>query len=273
MAWDAERILDRIGPRPDETIDLAQTALALAALDRPRAPLAPYVAHLKALPEAVAAAGPVASAAEAAERLAAVLGGELGYRGDEHDYDDMQNANLMRVIDRKRGLPVSLGILYIHAARACGWHAEGLNFPAHFLIAVSHGGQRQILDPFDGGARRTVPDLRRRLKRHLGHEAELKPEHYRAVSNRDILLRLQNNMLTRAVAGRRLSRARVVLGRMVGIAPAHPGLHREMALLEAHGGAMNSALLHAERYADLAADPSEKQAAAVLLQRLRRQLN
>src|SRR3546814_8592275 len=43
---------------------------------------------------------------------------EFGYHGDTESYDDPQNADLVRVIDRRMGLPVSLGVLYIHAARA-----------------------------------------------------------------------------------------------------------------------------------------------------------
>ena len=51
-------------------------------------------------------------------------------------YDDPQNADLMAVIDRRRGLPVALGILYIHAARAAGLEASGLNTPDHFLLQL-----------------------------------------------------------------------------------------------------------------------------------------
>src|SRR3546814_8702530 len=50
--------------------------------------------------------------------LAGVLLAEFGYHGDTESYDDPQNADLVRVIDRRMGLPVSLGVLYIHAARA-----------------------------------------------------------------------------------------------------------------------------------------------------------
>ena len=53
--------------------------------------------------------------------LARTLVGRHGYAATTSTYDDLQNANLMRVIDRKRGLPVALGILYIHAARRQGW--------------------------------------------------------------------------------------------------------------------------------------------------------
>lgn len=271
MTWAADQVLDRIGSQGDEEIDLAEAALALAALDRPRVSSERYIDHLNSLGPALAAAVAADEAGGAVQLLAKTLHGEFDYCGDNRTYDDMQNANLMRVIDRRKGLPVALGILYIHTARAGGWHAEGLNFPVHFLIAVSRNGEREILDPFDGGARCAPRDLRRRLKQHLGDDAELAPQHYKAVGNRDILLRLLNNILTRAVAARRLARARIILGRMVGIAPARGPLHREMAMLEAHGGALDNAVVHAERYAELAVGASERHDAASLLQRLKRQ--
>jgi regulator of sirC expression with transglutaminase-like and TPR domain len=126
--------------------------------------------------------------------LIQVIADDLGYRGDELTYDDLQNANLMRVIDRRKGLPVALGILYIHAARAQGWQAHGLNFPAHFLIAVEIAGQRAILDPFRGQRIGGAGALRGLLKSMLGEDAELSPAHSATLPNRAVLLRLQNNI-------------------------------------------------------------------------------
>ena len=83
-----------------------------------------------------------------ADALAAVLAEGYGYAGDTLTYEDLQNANLMRVIDRKKGLPVALGILYIHAGRAQGWDIAGLAFPGHFLVRIEGRGERRILDPF-----------------------------------------------------------------------------------------------------------------------------
>ena len=48
------------------------------------------------------------------------ISGDFRYRGDEETYDDLDNANLMRVIERRKGLPVALGILYLYAARSQG---------------------------------------------------------------------------------------------------------------------------------------------------------
>ena len=61
--------------------------------------------------------------------------GRYGYDGDRLSYDDPRNADLMAVIDRRRGLPVALGILYIHAARAAGFEARGLEFARPFSVA------------------------------------------------------------------------------------------------------------------------------------------
>src|SRR3546814_19245031 len=84
----------------------------------------------------------------------------------------------MRVIDRRKGLPVALGILYMHAARAQGWPAVGLNFPGHFLLRLERHGERAILDPFNEGRVHGATELLDLLKAMQGQDAELGPEHY-----------------------------------------------------------------------------------------------
>src|SRR4029077_16348765 len=133
-----------------------------------------------------------------AQVLSEVICGEFRYCGDEETYDDLDNANLMRVIERRKGLPVALGILYLTVARSQGWAAAGLNFPGHFLIRLeSRDGRRAIIDPFHEGRVLETPASRQLLKVVSGQAGELEASHYKAVSNRDILLRLQNNVKTR----------------------------------------------------------------------------
>ncbi len=62
--------------------------------------------------------------------LAGLMTGRWRYPGDRDSYDDPANANLIRVIERRRGLPVALGVLWLHCARAAGWDAFGVDFPA-----------------------------------------------------------------------------------------------------------------------------------------------
>jgi hypothetical protein len=65
-------------------------------------------------------------------------------------HDDPQNANLISAIDRRREMPVALGILYIHAAGAAGFDASGLNSPGHFLLRIGLRGGKTFMDPFNG---------------------------------------------------------------------------------------------------------------------------
>jgi regulator of sirC expression with transglutaminase-like and TPR domain len=271
---EAESILTRIGALPDAQIDLAEGALALAALDRPQVPLARYRAHLCELAEEVGAeAAEAERGVERAAALARVLFERHGYDGDRLSYDDLQNANLMRVIDRRRGLPVALGILMIHAARAQGWDMVGLSFPAHFLVRLESGGDRLILDPFGRGRILDSADLRELLKEVAGEGAELKPGHYEPAANRAVLLRLQNNIKTRLIKEQKLEAAGRVVMRMLLFAPEEAQLWREAGMIEAHLGNLKRAIGLIETYRDKSPGEAQRRYAAVLLQELAQRLH
>lgn len=242
---EARDALLALGRQEDAAISPALAALWLAALSTGEDP-APYRAHLEEitltlahLDEAKAAAAGDDGADDAsvlrrrADALRGVLADHFGYRGDDSDYEDPRNANLMRVMDRRRGLPVALGILFLHAARSQGWGAHGLSFPGHFLIRLEQGGERVILDPYAGGVDVTVSDMRQMLKATSGLAAELAPHHYAPASNRDVALRLQNNLKLRALEGERWEEAAGLVDSMVLLAPHNALLWRELGLL--HG--------------------------------------
>lgn len=271
---EAEANLRHIGATPDAPFDLARAALALATFERPRVGLDRYHRHLDELAGDVAAAAVAATTPEARlEALNATLIGAHGYTGDELNYDDMQNANLMRVIDRRKGLPVALGILYIHAARAQGWTMAGLAFPGHFLLRFGGGDGRLVIDPFHCGSILAPQDLRDRLKAMQGNDAELKPEHYAEVSDRSILLRLQNNINLRLQQQNDFEAAGAVVARMLMIAPDTAPLWREAGILNARAGKLRAAIEAIERYRDLETAPTARHEAAALLRRMRDQLN
>jgi len=257
--------LEAVGRQPDDIIDLAEVALLLAALDYPDTDLAPYRRHLAALASNLADIA-VQEKETLDGRVAAltqVVAEQHGYGGDRRTYDDLQNANLIRVIDRRKGLPVALGILYIHAARAQGWRAFGINFPGHFLIAVEDDEERVILDPFEGGLQVDLARLQLMLKTALGADAELQPEYYASMTNRGVLLRLQNNIKKRVLDNGDNQRGAGVIEGMLTIAPELPDLWREAAELRAEIGEMRSALQALDRLLLLADDTQRSDAMAL----------
>jgi regulator of sirC expression with transglutaminase-like and TPR domain len=266
--------LRELGAARSPTLPIAEAALALASFDRPRIALARYKQHLRAVARDVgrrSAAG--ASLAARASALNEIILLKHGYSGDELTYDDLQNANLMRVIDRRKGLPVALGILYLAAARAQGWEAVGLGFPGHFLIRLSEGPERVILDPFHGGRTLDAMALRELLKAIAGQEIELTQEHYAPVADREVLLRLQNNLKSRLIQGQQHERAVRVVETMQMLAPDLAELWREAGLIHAQLGNMRAAMSAIEEFIARAPDGSARHEAAIMLQQLKTRLN
>lgn len=271
------RRLAAIGDLADDAIELAPTALMLAALAEPSHDLPRAFAHLERLARDVAAAdGAHAADAETRARvLADVLADTHGYRGDRDTYDDLANADLARVIERRRGLPVALAILWIHAGRAQGWTVDGLDFPGHFVIRVCGASpdDQVIVDPFEGGRIVSEDDLRRLLKRMAGEDVALAPQHTAPVGNRAVLLRLQNNIKQRLQRAGDLDRARAVVARMLMVAPRESGLWREAGALDAERGNLRAATAALAEAARLAPDAPTRHRIEAEMRRIATRLN
>jgi len=266
--------LRELGASGERVLPVAEAALALASFERPRVGPVRYRQHLQLLARDVGehpgAAGDIAERARALNEIILL---KHGYSGDKLTYDDLQNANLMRVVDRRKGLPVALGIIYMHAGRAQGWETVGLAFPGHFLVRLSDGPQRLILDPFHDGRICAAAELRELLKATAGAGSELHNEHYTPVSDRDVLLRLQNNLKARLIQAERYDRAVTIAETMLMLAPDLTELWREVGFLHMRLGNLRSATAGFEQVVLRAPDGIARHQAAAMLQQLRSKLN
>jgi regulator of sirC expression with transglutaminase-like and TPR domain len=254
-------------------LPIGTAALALACLDRPGVDLARYHSHLETLAREVRDAAAEADAAgDRLGALLAVIADRHGYRGDRLTYDDLQNANLMRVIDRHKGLPVALGILYLHAGRAQGWDIAGLAFPGHFLLRLDGAGGLGILDPFSADRIEGAAGLRALLKSIGGEDRELSAEHHAAVSDREVLLRLQNNLKLRLLQSGRAEAALAVVESMLLLAPDRGTLWHERGLINAQLGNLGAAIRSLEGVLERERDSGVRFATAALLQELKNRL-
>ncbi len=277
---DPQGSLVKIGQIDDADIELAQAALALGAADMSGISLQRYHHHLDKLAETVKDAfafrldkGEEDSLETRLSVLEEVIHDEFGYVGDQDTYDDLQNANLVRVIDRNKGLPITLCILYIHAARAQGWEIAGLNIPGHFLCRMDLDGQRVLFDPFDGACVVEAHGLRKIVKQTLGDQAELSSEYYEAATNRDILIRLQNNIKFRQIAVEDYEGALKTVQRMLLIDPQEYRLKLDAGVLQARLGQARAAIDSLSAYIEKAPDSRDRMEAELLLRELQTQIN
>jgi regulator of sirC expression with transglutaminase-like and TPR domain len=276
QTYDAEsraRFLRALGALGEATLPIAEAALALASVERARVDLGHYRDHLRLLARDVGRhAGAQGDLAARGRALNEIILLKYGYSGDELTYDDLQNANLMRVIDRRKGLPVALGILYIHAARAQGWDMVGLAFPGHFLVRLSDGAERLILDPFHGGRSYGAAELRSLLKAISGTEQELLPEHYAPASDREVLLRLQNNIKERLLQRGQREQALRIIETMQFLAPDLVALQYEAGVVLAQLGNLVAAIAAFEAFIAGTPDGAARHRVAAMVQQLKSRL-
>ena len=203
---DAETLLARAGEAQDVAFPLLDAAIACAMHEDPsrnpagaRALGAAAVAHLTER----------LKHESAEEALAESMAGDLRLGGDLFNLDDPDNADIIAVSDRRRGLAVALGIFYLHGARKCGLTVQGVDFPGHFLLRIETAEGPLALDPFSEG-RVVLPSELTRRALHAGltpNVADRLDRLMAPVSDRAVLVRLQNTIYARATAAKDYARA------------------------------------------------------------------
>lgn len=215
----------------EEEIALDDAALSLALLDHPGTDLAPHHDLLDAMATRLdLVGGDAETPGDRADALTAVLAGEFGFAGDSETYDDPANADLISVLDRRRGLPVSLSILWVAMARRLGWSADVLDVPGHVLVVIGAEAAPVIVDPFAGGERVSAERLVALVEAASGTGRAV--THVAAMPNRAVLVRLLQNQASRAEQAGKGQRALELYARMTAMAPAYPHAWWERARLE-----------------------------------------
>ncbi|MBM3564954.1 MAG: tetratricopeptide repeat protein [Alphaproteobacteria bacterium] len=266
--------LRAVAAHGDDGIDVAEVALLLAVASRPGVLLQPYRRHLAKMCEDVARhAGPAAPLDMRVEALREVVAKRYGYVGTADAFRDPDAANLTHVMDRRGGLPVTLGIIYLHICRTLGWPMTGIDFPPRFLVRIEMDGRRLMLDPFGGLKALDTPELRDLLKEFAGPEAEIRPDHFRELSPREVLLRLQNTVKARLLDSRQIEDALSQVDLMLLFAPETPALWREAGVLNARLDNVKAAVAAFEEFLRRETRDSSRYRVSIMLQELRARLN
>lgn len=173
--------------------DLETGALLIARSEYPDLDPAPYHQALDEYAQVLGRRlGAIRSPGEVFERLSTLLFKDLGFKGNRERYHDPENSYLNRVMDRKLGIPISLSAVFMLVARRLDQKIEGVGLPGHFLLRYRTGKHEVFLDPFHHGREWSLQDCRAHL---LAEGFAFQEEFLRAVSDREILLRMLENLL------------------------------------------------------------------------------
>jgi len=197
---------------------------------------------------------------------------ELGFAGNVNDYYDPGNSYLQRVIESRRGIPISLAVIYMELAQQISLEIRGVAFPGHFLMKLSVPSGEIILDPFNG-ASLTREELEERLEPYLGHyrQPELSLAAYlQTAPPRAILARMLHNLKALFTEHQDWERMLEVQQRLVILLPDEVTERRDRGLAYARLECPQAALEDLQAYLAQCPHASDAQSLRERLTQLRR---
>jgi regulator of sirC expression with transglutaminase-like and TPR domain len=114
------------------------------------------------------------------------------FKGAETDYRSPCNSFLHKVLQRRRGIPISLSLVMLFVARRLDLPFHGVNMPMHFLVKYESGNQSTLIDPFNRGRVVSIDQCSYFLR---NHGIDPLPVHFERAPERDILARSVRNLV------------------------------------------------------------------------------
>lgn len=237
-------------------------ALLVAREEYPQLPPEPYLARLDQMAEEVRdrlsdETAPLVVLQEVVETLF----GRHGFSGNREAYYDPRNSFLNDVLDRRTGIPLTLGIVLMEVGWRLGLPLEGVNFPHHFLVRFRGDAVSLLIDPFDGGEMRFEDEAQSFLDRVYGGMVRVRPSFLRKASRRDMLVRMLTNLKSLYVNAGDNARAALAAERILILRPDAVSERRELGMILARMGRAEEARRHLAAFLEL--DPGSPEAPRV----------
>jgi regulator of sirC expression with transglutaminase-like and TPR domain len=256
--------------RPDGEVNLARAALFIAKEAYPQIEVSAYLGRLDQLAEEVRdRLADETAPLVLLQELRRTLFERHGFRGNRDDYYDPRNSFLSDVLDRRTGIPLTLGIVILEVGWRLGLPLEGVNFPGHFLVRFAGEEVRLLVDPFDEGKVRFEDEAQTLLDRGYGGLIRVRPEFLKAAGRRAMLVRLLTNLKGVYLGQEDYPRALAVVDHILAIHPMAPGELRTRGTLLARMGRADEAILELERYLDSTPGGPEVERIRALVEELR----
>ena len=247
----------------DLQADLTRIAIELARDAYPDLRAEPILATIEELADRVRDRCPTGSKVRhVLGQINWVLYIEENYRGNTDEYHDPRNSYLNEVIERKTGIPISLGVLYRAIAERVGLRLDGANLPAHFMLRLGGQGDEPLfVDAFAGGDLLDREACQRRLVERTGHPLILTEREIGPCSTATIVGRMLLNLKGLYVQAGDYASALPVQARLARLNADDPCESRDLGMIHLQLDQPGRAIPPIERY--LAEKPEADDAPAV----------
>lgn len=258
----------------DEHFPLLEAAASIALIDEPELDVESVLEEVERMVERVRSR--MISSADDLTRLAVlnhVFYKDMGFGLNANDYYAPRNSFVNEVLRTRRGIPVSLSVIWLEMAQELGLRAHGIAFPGHFLVKVALDSGLVVLDPATGESL-GIDHLSERLEPFRDQEDQLlKPDldegetplglYLQSCPPRDVLTRMLRNLKEIYQTQQDWAACLAVLDRILVLWPESWAERRDRGLVHAELGNAGQALSDLQAYLDaepLAADQGALQA-------------
>jgi len=256
----------------DASLSLVEAAVAIAQDDYPQLDTQGVLAGIDALAHRLRRRIPAdAVAVQRLRWLNRYFFQELGFGGNANDYYDPANSYLHRVLETRRGIPITLAVIYVELATQIGLTAHGVAFPGHFLAKLRMSQGEVVIDPFTGQSlsrdtleEMLVPYTRAgagRFQAPLGLFLQAAPA-------REVLARMLRNLKEIHRNAENWARLLSVTQRLVLLLPSAWSERRDRGFAYAALGCDDAAAEDLTTYLERAGEVSDREAVAARLARL-----
>jgi regulator of sirC expression with transglutaminase-like and TPR domain len=181
---------------------------------------------------------------------------ELGFCGNEAEYNDPGNSCLDTVLDRRIGIPITLSVVYVEVARRLGRPVFGIGLPGHFVVEYRAAEYSTYIDAFHGGKLLTEDDCRKRAREITGVDADSAA--FAPVGNRYILVRMLNNLRSAYFGRQQYAKAAVVMNLLVEAFPDNSDYYKTRGVARLHLREFGAARSDLEKYLKLSPNAEDR---------------
>jgi regulator of sirC expression with transglutaminase-like and TPR domain len=260
----------------EDEIDLTRAALMIARTENPYLDVERYAARMDELAGRVEKLISDLHPQRTIAALNRVLFDDVGIRGNREDYYDPRNSFLNDVLDRRLGIPITLSVVYMEVARRVGFSLAGVGLPGHFLLKHYGDGSEILIDCFNRGDILSRRDCQSRLDEIYSGEMTLRPEFLHPISQRQILMRMLNNLKTVYLSTRNFRKALPIADLILVLYPHSPEDVKQRALLRYSMALHKLAAEDLEEYLHIsptASDADEVRQMSLSIRRMRVMMN
>ena len=184
---------------------------------------------------------------------------EQGFAGNESDYYNPRNSCINEVIAARRGIPISLAVVYLSVAERLEMPMAGVSLPGHFIVRYDEDDFHTFIDVYNSGQLLDGDECLSLARQMTGMDHGPSPGILKAVSNRRIMVRMLNNMRSIYLRGKSYVKAGQVLDLLVEALPADADSYILRGAVNVELRKYQAAKLDFQRYLTLLPEARDRQ--------------